>query len=206
MWSSPSIPPRSIKAPKSVMFLITPVRRSPTLSSSFSSSRFPARSSSNRTRRLTTMFRRRLFSLRILKSYSSPSRSSTLGTRRSAIWDPGRKASTPMRSTVTPPLIFRLIYPLTGTSLSNASLILSQTRRKSAFFFESTTTPWSSSRLSRKTSTMSPSLTSSGSRNSSSGIVPSDLKPTSRIMSRSVFPMTCALTISPSVISLSVSS
>ena len=85
MWSNPSIPPRSIKAPKSVIFFITPVRRSPTLSSSFSSSRFPARSSSSSTRRLTTMFRRRLFSLRILKSYSSPSRSSTLGTRRSAI-------------------------------------------------------------------------------------------------------------------------
>ena len=33
------------------------------------------------------------------------------GTRRSAIWLPGRNASTPIRSTTTPPLIFLTSVP-----------------------------------------------------------------------------------------------
>ena len=40
------------------------------------------------------------------------------GTRRSAICEPGRNASTPMMSTVTPPLIFRASIPSTGSSAS----------------------------------------------------------------------------------------
>ena len=42
-------------------------------------------------------------------------------------------------------------------------LIFSQTRRKSAFFFDRTTTPSASSRFSRKTSTSSPGCRDSGS-------------------------------------------
>ena len=38
------------------------------------------------------------------------------GTRRSAIWLPGRKASTPIRFTTTPPLIFLTRVPSTGSS------------------------------------------------------------------------------------------
>ena len=152
------------------------------------------------------MFLRRLLSLRILKSYSCPISSSTLGTLRNAICDPGRNASTPMRSTVTPPLILRLRTPGTVRSSSYASLIFSHTRRKSAFFFERTTTPSWSSRLSRKTSTSSPGSMDSGSRNSSRGTRPSDLNPTSRITAESVLRRTVAFTISPSAISLSVSS
>ena len=43
---------------------------------------------------------------------------SMFGTRRSAICEPGRNASTPMRSTVTPPLILRTSVPFTGRSAS----------------------------------------------------------------------------------------
>ena len=63
------------------------------------------------------------------------------GTRRSAICDPGRNASTPMRSTTTPPLIFLTSVPSTGMSVSYATRIFSHTRMKSAFFFERTTEP-----------------------------------------------------------------
>ena len=124
-------------------------------------------------------------------------RSSIFGTLRRAICDPGRKASTPMRSTVTPPLIFRTKVPFTGRSSSCASRIFSQTRKKSAFFFDNTTAPSSSSRLSSKTSISSPST--GGSLNSSRGTAPSLLKPNSKITTASVTLRTTALTIAPSL-------
>src|SRR5437879_3008948 len=106
MCSSPSTPPRSMKAPKSVMFFTTPFRVWPTWRSFMRTSRLVLRSASSSTRRETTMLRRRLLSLMILNSKLCPRSSSMLGTRRSAIWLPGRNASTPIRSTTTPPLIF----------------------------------------------------------------------------------------------------
>src|SRR5467141_3640950 len=136
MWSRPSTPPRSMKAPKSVMFLTMPFRVWPTCSSFIRTSRLVLRSASSSTRRLTTMLRRRLFNLMILNSKLWPSSSSMLGTRRRAIWLPGRNASTPIRSTTTPPLIFLTSVPETASSFSWASRIRSQTRMKSAFFFE----------------------------------------------------------------------
>jgi len=123
-----------------------------------------------------------------------------LGTRRSAICDPGRKASTPIRFTTTPPLIFFIRVPSTGWSVSWAWRIFSHTRMKSAFFFERTTAPSWSSRCSRKTSTSSPTWRFCGSLNSSSGTDPSDLKPTSRMTALSVTRSTLDLTISPSAI------
>src|SRR3989449_2528709 len=198
MWSSPSTPPRSMKAPKSVMFLTMPFRTWPPCSCFSRPSRLVLRSASSSTRRLTTMLRRRLFSLMILNSKLWPRSSSMLGTRRSAIWLPGRNASTPIRSTTTPPLIFLTSVPVTPSSFSCASRIRSQTRMKSAFFFESTTAPSWSSRCSRKTSTSSPSLRLLGSLNSSIGTAPSDLKPTSRMTAVSVTRSTFDFTISPS--------
>ena len=121
-----------------------------------------------------------------------------LGTRRRAIWLPGRNASTPIRSTTTPPLIFLMRVPSTASSFSNDVRIFSQTRMKSAFFFDKITAPCSSSRLSRNTSTSSPGLTSSMDLNSSTATAPSDLKPTSRITCDSVIRMTLERTISPS--------
>src|SRR5437868_1084448 len=161
-------------------------------------SRLVLRSASSSTRRLTTMLRRRLLSLMILNSKLCPSSSSMLGTRRSAIWLPGRKASTPIRSTTTPPLIFLTSVPDTASSFSWASRIRSHTRMKSAFFFERTTAPSWSSRCSRKTSTSSPSLSDFGSLNSSIATAPSDLNPTSRMTAVSVTRSTFDLTISPS--------
>src|SRR3989441_3806759 len=198
MWSRPSTPPRSMKAPKSVMFFTMPLRTWPTSSSFIRTSRLVLRSASSSTRRDTTMLRRRLLSLMILNSKLWPSSSSMLGTRRSAIWLPGRNASTPIRSTTTPPLIFFTRVPVTPSSFSCASRIRSQTRMKSAFFFESTTAPSWSSRCSRKTSISSPSLRLLGSLNSSIGTAPSDLKPTSRMTAVSVTRSTFDFTISPS--------
>src|SRR5882762_5004184 len=175
MWSRPSTPPRSMKAPKSVMFLTMPFRVWPTCSSFIKTSRLVLRSASSSTRRLTTMLRRRLFSLMILNSKLCPSSSSMFGTRRSAIWLPGRNASTPIRSTTTPPLIFLTRVPLTPSSFSWASRMRSHTRMKSAFFFERTTAPSWSSRCSRKTSTSSPSFKLWGSLNSSIATAPSDV-------------------------------
>src|SRR5467141_345793 len=206
MWSRPSTPPRSMKAPKSVMFLTMPFRVWPTCSSFIRTSRLVLRSASSSTRRLTTMLRRRLFSLMILNSKLCPSSSSMLGTRRRAIWLPGRNASTPIRSTTTPPLIFLTSVPLTPSSFSCASRIFSQTRMKSAFFFERTTAPSWSSRCSRKTSISSPSLRLLGSLNSSIATAPSDLNPTSRMTAVSVTRSTFDLTISPSWIFESVPS
>ncbi len=156
------------------------------------------RSASSSTRRETTMLRRRLFSLMILNSKLWPNSSSMLGTRRSAIWLPGRNASTPIRSTTTPPLIFLTRVPVTPSSFSCASRIFSQTRMKSAFFFERTTAPSWSSRCSRKTSISSPSFRLLGSLNSSIETAPSDLNPTSRMTAVSVTRSTFDLTISPS--------
>src|SRR5438034_413596 len=198
MWSRPSTPPRSMKAPKSVMFFTMPLRTWPTWSSFIRTSRLVLRSASSSTRRDTTMLRRRLLSLMILNSKLWPSSSSMLGTRRSAIWLPGRNASTPMRSTTTPPLIFFTSVPATASSRSWASRIRSHTRMKSAFFFERTTAPSWSSRCSRNTSTSSPSLSECASLNSSIGTAPSDLKPTSRMTAVSVTRSTFDLTISPS--------
>src|SRR5256712_6236400 len=152
------------------------------------------------------MLRRRLLNLVILNSKLWPSSSSMFGTRRSAIWLPGRNGSTPMRSTTTPPLIFFTSVPVTASSFSCASRIFSQTRMKSAFFFDRTTAPSWSSRCSRKTSTSSPSFRLFGSLNSSMGTAPSDLKPTSRMTAVSVTRSTFDLTISPSSIFESVPS
>src|SRR5213080_293214 len=198
MCSRPSTPPRSMNAPKSVMFLTIPLRTCPTWSSFIKTSRLVFRSASSSTRRLTTMLRRRLLSLMILNSKLCPSSSSMLGTRRSAIWLPGRNASTPIRSTTTPPLIFLTRVPETASSFSWASRIRSHTRMKSAFFFERTTAPSWSSRCSRKTSISSPSFKDLGSLNSSIGTAPSDLNPTSRMTAASVTRSTLDLTISPS--------
>src|SRR3989442_1214577 len=69
MCSRPSTPPRSMKAPKSAMFLTTPFRTWPTWSSFIRTSRLVLRSASSSTRRLTTMLRRRLqsFEFKIIK-------------------------------------------------------------------------------------------------------------------------------------------
>src|SRR5438105_6386551 len=206
MCSKPSTPPRSMNAPKSVMFLTTPLRTWLTDNSFISTSRFVLRSASSSTRRDTTMLRRRLFNLMILNSKLWPSSSSMFGTRRSAIWLPGRNASTPMRSTTTPPLIFFTSVPATASSFSCASRIFSQTRMKSAFFFDRTTAPSWSSRCSRKTSTSSPSFRLFGSLNSSIATAPSDLEPTARMTAVSVTRSTFDLTISPSSIFESVPS
>ena len=156
MCNNPSRPPKSINAPKSVIFFTIPCLTCPTSNSLTSDSLLFSLLSSSIARRETTIFLRRLFSLIILKLRDCPISSSILGTLLRAICEPGRKASTPMTSTVTPPFIFLVKIPSTGSSFSCASLMISHTLRKSAFFFDNITTPSSSSRLSNKTSIVSP--------------------------------------------------
>ena len=72
----------------------------------------------------------------------------------------GRNAFTPPRMvTDRPPFTRALMVPSISSSRSHAPEISSQTLRRSAFSFESTHRPSSFSRLSRKTSISSPSLT-----------------------------------------------
>ena len=68
MWSRPSMPSRSMNAPKSVMFLTVPLRMSPTLTPSRNFWRFSLRSCSMSSRRERTMFLRSSLILTILKS------------------------------------------------------------------------------------------------------------------------------------------
>ena len=124
-----------------------------------------------------------------------------------SIWEPGRKASTPSRSTTMPPLMRRVSRPFTVEPPSWASLMLSQTRMKSAFCLERTTRPSRSSTFSRNTSTSAPiSIDSGASPNSFSGMAPSDLKPMSTRTSPGVVPTTRPLTISPSLMPEKLSS
>ena len=112
MCSRPSMPPRSTKAPKSVMFLTTPVRTWPFSSSEMRVRFFSSRSCSSTMRRLTTTLRRRLFFLMIRHSISSPIMSSRLGTWRRATCEPGRNVSTPHSLTTRPPLMRRSTVPV----------------------------------------------------------------------------------------------
>ncbi len=164
------------------------------------------RSSSRTTRREMTMFLLRLLTLRMRNRSFLPSMSSRFGILLSATCEPGRNASTPNRSTLRPPLIRRFGTPSTIDWSSCASLILSQTCRKSALRFETRTSPSWSSVASSSTLISSPGLISSGSVNSSMGIRPSDLKPMSTITSFSLTERTRPLTSSPSSIERRVDS
>ena len=69
MWSRPSTPPRSMKAPKSVMFLTTPFRTWPICELLHQVLALVGPLVlEDHAARLTTMFRRRLLSLMILNS------------------------------------------------------------------------------------------------------------------------------------------
>ena len=107
-----------MKAPKSVMFLTTPSRIWPSSNTLTISSRIRARSSSSTARRETTMLRRALLSLMILKGNWWPMNWSKFLTWRMSICEPGRKASTPKRLTTMPPLMRRISRPSTVLPVS----------------------------------------------------------------------------------------
>ena len=85
---------------------------------------------------------------------------SRLRTGRRSTCEPGRNAFTPPRMvTERPPFTRALMVPSMSSSRSQAPEISSQTFSRSAFSLDRTHRPSSFSRLSRKTSISSPSLT-----------------------------------------------
>ena len=86
MWSRPSMPPRSMNAPNSVMFLTTPRRTSPRWMLPSRSFFILSRSSSSIFLRESTMLRRSSSILMILHSRSRPIQSPGSPTRRTSIW------------------------------------------------------------------------------------------------------------------------
>ena len=154
------MPPRSMKAPYSVRFLTMPSTIWPSFSFSSVISFSSARSFSRSTRRDSTMLPRFLLNLMTLKRCCLPMNASRLRTGRRSTCEPGRNAFTPPRMvTERPPFTRALMVPSISSSRSHAPEISSQTFSRSAFSFERTQRPSSFSRLSRKTSISSPSLT-----------------------------------------------
>ena len=191
MWSRPSMPPRSTKAPKSAMFLTVPETMSPSLR--VSRSRFLAcsRSVSMSLRREMTMFLRSRSILRISARTLRPMKSPTSPGRRTSTCEAGRKTATPM-STSRPPLIFLVTMPSTTSPSFCVSTIRCHASMRSARRLESSIRPPSPCRFTSSTSTTSPALMSRPS-NSSLGISPSDLRPTSITTSSPAKPITVPL-------------
>src|SRR5690606_23535293 len=117
-------------------------------------------------------------------------------------WDPGRNAFTPPRMvTERPPFTRWLIVPSMISSRSHALEISSQTFILSAFSLDREIRPSSLSRLSMKTSTLSPGAMLSSplaSMNSSLLRTPSDLPPMSTMTKSRLTRMTTPVTICPS--------
>src|SRR5579885_2377722 len=200
-WSRPSTPPRSTKAPYSVMFLTTPLRIWPSLRLATSSERCSARLSSSTARRDTTMLPRERSILRIWNGCCVPSSGVMSRTGRMSTWLPGRNATAPDRSTVKPPLTRPKMTPVTRSLAWKffSSWVHASSRR--AFSRESWASPFLSSMRSRNTSTMSPTRTSGSlppAANSLSGTRPSDLRPTSISAASFSTAMTRPLTTVPS--------
>src|SRR6266508_4685761 len=178
------------------MFLTMPVRDMPSSSTSSVCFFFSSRSSSRTARRDSTTLPRLRFSLITLARTVWPSMEARFLTGRRSTWEPGRKARTPT-STARPPLTTSITRPSTGTPFSCAREIASQTLILSALSLERTISPSLSSFASRKTSMTSPTF-GGRPRNSSIGIEPSLLYPTSTRTWVSRTWTTCPDTTSPS--------
>ena len=155
MCSRPSTPPRSMKAPYSVMFLTTPLIRMPTTRFLRVSRRFSSRPFSSTARRESTTLPRWRLSLRIFIRIFWPTNWPRSRTGRRSTCEPGRKPRTPM-STASPPLILSVTTPSISRSSSKARVISSQTLALSAFSLERIRCPSAFSASSRKTSISSP--------------------------------------------------
>ena len=175
------MPPRSTKAPKSAMFLTVPLRSSPSVISDINASFILLRSSSISLRRETTILRRDSSILRITHWIFCPTKAPMSCGRRMSTWLAGRKTLTPML-TSSPPLILRRTSPVTTSSSECLAMTSSHSRIRSAFLFERIIRPNSSSISSSRTVTFEPgsgTSTTSSSRNSSIGTIPSLLYPIS---------------------------
>ena len=103
-------------------------------------------------------------------------------TGRMSTWEPGRKATAPLRSTVKPPLTRPKMMPVTRSSSEKDFSSRTQDSSRRAFSRLSMASPLLFSSRSTKTSTSSPGLmseSSPGEINSFRGTWPSDFRPTS---------------------------
>ena len=201
------MPPRSMKAPKSVMFLTTPSRTCPLIELLDD---FPAQPLAllleHRAARDDDVAAR-LVELDDLEIELLPQELVEVLDLPDVDLGAGQESLDPRTGRRTiPPLIRRISFPFTVVPASWESLISSQTRMKSAFCLESTTLPSRSSTFSRKTSTSLPMAIVSGSENSLIGMAPSDLKPMSTSTSWGWMPTTRPFTISPSFLPEKLSS
>ena len=108
-----------------------------------------------------------------------------LATGRISTCEPGRKAETPPRSTVKPPLTRPTMAPMTGSFLANTPSRRVQASSRRALSRLMTASPRAFSIRSRNTSTVSPTLRiglpASSTPNSFTGMRPSVFRPTSTI-------------------------
>ena len=133
-WTSPSTPPRSMKAPKLVKRATLPVTTEPTSSLEKTSLRASAASASTTSRReRMKRFSAGSTSL-ILASNSWPTNCSVLRTKRVSIIEAGINPRRPSNSTESPPLTARV--PLTVTTSSSRPTSLSQALRASKRFLD----------------------------------------------------------------------
>src|SRR5213594_669555 len=161
------------------MFLTVPVSAMPSASTWSVCFFFSSRSSSRTERRESTTLPRRRLSLMTLDRIVWPTMEARFFTGRRSTWEPGRNALTPT-STARPPLTTSTTRPSTGAPFSYAWVIASQTLILSALSFERTMSPSESSLASRYTSISSPTFGRVPWRwNSSIGMAPSLLYPTS---------------------------
>ena len=133
-------------------------------------------------RRETTTLLRLRSSLTSLSSTSLPSRKPKSRIGRISTSEPGRKPRTPSTSTVRPPLTLPVTRPLTTSASSIAVSRRSQVLARLAFSRDRRVSPRPSSRVSKNTSTSSPTATSSSplaSRNCDLGTADSDFIPAS---------------------------
>src|SRR6266849_8245707 len=180
------------------MFFTVPVRTSPSWRTSSVCFFFSSRSSSRTERRESTTLPRRRLSLMTFARMLWPTIAARFLTGRRSTCEPGRNALTPT-STARPPLTTSTTRPSTGRPFSWAWVIASQTLILSALSLERTLSPSESSLASRYTSISSPTFVRLPCRwNSSIGIAPSLLWPTSTRTSLEPMWTTRPRTTSPS--------
>ncbi len=198
---SPSMPPRSTKAPKLTTEEMTPWRRSPGRRLARKSPRCSFWVSSSQARRESTTLLRLRSSSMILASITRPTYGCSSRTRRSSTSEAGRNPRRPM-STMSPPFTTSITGPFTTSSFALDCSIVVQAFSYCARFLERMRRPSLSSFWRTRASTCSPMDTMSAGftslriDSSLAGITPSDLKPmSSRTSSLSI------LTIVPSTTS-----
>ena len=140
MCRSPSIPPRSMNAPNSAIFVTVPLTMSPSLTLVKRLRRASSRSTSINLRRLMTMLRRSRSIFSTAARIVRPTKSPTSPGRRTSTCDAGKKTGTPM-STRSPPLILRRTFPSTTSPSFFDCSNNSQPRMRSALRFERTMFP-----------------------------------------------------------------